>query len=380
MNVQTIGGGEGAVVVNGTNQPSAPRPGSVDALVDAAVEALADEKPQNDGAGKKVRRDREAERAAEPGDEVQPEGAVEEAPEEQEEEAQAQPEDEGAQEEHSRGSKEEPFGVKDLPDDKYIELKVDGEKVVVPLSELASGYIREQTFTRWANKTRLMAQEAQGMIEQARETRDRVKKELGSFLYDPNEVFEFYMADERREKVLEAAARRYAELRAYHRQRPEERLAWLRQRDEQRLAAERERWESERRSAEEQKQQQERFERAKAILQPGWEAGLRKAGFPEITPALKEEVLLRCQRKEASGEPLTSEDVADFVVRSAKLLELPPRGGKKRPGPAPAGRPRPANDNARPRDEDGRWKAMPQHKRIKDPDWYLRGLKARDLR
>lgn len=385
MNVQTISGGEAVVNGQAPQRESAPRPGSTDALVDAALDALSSEEAANDNkAAKKVRGDRKAERAPEPADEVEGDGPlVGDGPgEEQEEEGEGEAPDESAQEQDhdSRGSKEEPFTVKDLPEDRFIKVKVDGEEAVIPLSELASGYIREQTFTRRVNKTQLLANEAQQMVAKARETQERVRQELESFLYDPDEIFDFFMKSDAREKVLEAAARRYAELRRLHRERPEERLNFQRRRDEERLAHERAAWQAQKEAEQAEQHRQATLKRLRETVEPGWNEGLRKAGFPKPTQQLWDEVVVRCRQKSERGEQVTSEDVAEFTYRAARLLELPPKGGKKRPQPAPAASARPANDNGRPRGEDGRWKAMPQHKRVADVDFYLRGLKTRDFR
>lgn len=360
-----------------------------DSFVDAAMDAMsalgapAEDQPQEQRARKQVRRDQEAPET-DPGAEGDEQDALGEPEETEQGDEQGDAESEAAQEEDHdlRGSKDEPFTVKDLPGDKFIELKVDGEKVVVPLDELASGYIREATFTKWANKTKMLASEAEGMIAKARETKERVREELRSLLYNPDQLYDFFLASDDREQVFETAARKYAELRRLHRERPDERLAFQRRRDQERLAFERKQFEEQRHAEETERTKREQAERARAIFQPGWETGLRKAGFPDVSgprgQALYDEVLVRCQQKHARGEQVTTEDITDFVVRAVKVLELPARGGKKRPAPAPVVS-RPDNDNAR-RTKRDPWAGKSQREKVRDPEFFLRNLRGRDIR
>jgi hypothetical protein len=381
MTMQTLGG-------DGAANGAGPRPGSTDALVDAAMDALDDfgpspaarEKPENDNARKQPARKREADPAGDERDDGEEQPFADPEHEEEEGEEPDAAEEGAEEEEHdSRGSKEEPFTVKDLPKDKYIELKVDGEKVTVSFDEMASGYIREQTFTRRVNKTKMLADEAQSMVQKARDTQERVRSELRTFLSDPDEIYNFFLASDDREQVFEAAARKYAELRRAHRERPDERLAFQRRRDQERLQAEREHWEAEKRAEVEARTHQEQLARAREVFQPGWEAGLRKAGFPQPTQALYDEVMIRCNQQHARGEVVTTDNIADFVQRAAKLLELPPRGGKKRPAPAPVAEPRrEAPSGAKKRGDP--WAGKSQREKTRDPDFFLRNLKMRDLR
>ncbi len=363
-----------------------PSPRSTESFVDAALDAM-NEQPQQQRARKEVRRDAEADEARDKGEPEQ-DGVADAVDGEEGSEEEAEAPAEGAEEEHDlRGSKQEPFSVKDLPSDKFIEVKVDGEKLVIPLSELPAGYIRQETFSRWANKTKLLADEAQGLIQKAAETKEQVRSAVRELLSDAEGLFDYYTATDEREKVLEAVARRYAELRKLHRERPDERLLFQRRRDEQRLAAEREHWETQKRTEEEERQRKETLAQMRSTFQPGWEAGLRRAGFPEVTTAdgkftpagqaLWDEVVVRCNQKQARGERITSSDIEDFVVRAAKLLELPARGGRKKPAPAPAAPPRAAAAQGRQKDP---WKDLPQHKRVKSPDYFLQNLRSRDFR
>ncbi len=371
------------------NGAPAPRPGSTDALVDAAFDAMNDlgtppkKRAPEAGEGadaEEVAPKRQARRADPEREEGEDEALPGAEGEEEEHEAQ-DAEDEGAEEEEhdTRGSKEEPFTVKDLPKDKYIELKVDGERVTVSFDELASGYIREETFSRRINKTKALAEQAEEMVAKATGERQRVREELRALLHDPEQLYDFFLASDDREQVLEAVARKYAELRRLHRERPEERLRFQRQRDQERLEYERRAWQQQVEAEKQERIRKEQTERARSIFQPGWEAGLRRAGFPEVTQGLWDEVMVRVNQKHQRGEQVTSDDVTDFVVRAAKLLELAPRGGKKRPAPAPVKEPRREAAPAGRRKGDP-WAGKTRAQKLRDPDYFLKNLRMRDYR
>ena len=351
---------------------SAKRPGSTDSLVDAALDALADPvEPPNE--------EREPQRAKDKRDDAErrePEVAPVEA-DEGEDDAQDAQGEEGAEqgEDDTRGTQADPFTVKDLPSDKYIEVKIDGQKEVVPLSELASGYIREQTFSRRLNESRALTERAQAMVQAAQAFPERLRAQFREWTQSPEQVLEFFLDSHDRENVLEKVARKYAEMRIQHREQPEARLAFERARDQRRLQQERERFEAEQRAVLEQRQQQEAQQRARAVWEPGWNEGLRRAGFPTVTPELQEEVMVRCRQRIDAGRPVTSDDIAEFVARAAKLLELP-RGGQK-PQPAPKPPPKPERPAAR---RQGDWDKVPRHQRARSVDFFLSGLKPRDFR
>lgn len=358
-----------------------PPKGSADSFVDAAMDFLAEE-PAAKPSRRKPQPDVPPEDNHEPAEDDQVEGG----PGDEEREPGDDAEEDGFEGEEgepgeedvhdTRGSKKEPFSVKDLPADKFIEVKIDGEKLTIPLSELAHGYIREQTFNRRLNKTTELAQQAQQAVAQAAEVPKRVAREFQTFVRDPDELFTFFTATDDREQVLEAVARRYAELRRNHRENPEQGLAWKRQRDQQRIAYEREQFETQKRQEQQQRQQREAYAQAQAIFNPGWAKGLAKAGSPTPTKELWNEVLLRCQQKQATGEPVTSEDVATYTARACKLLELKPATAQK-PKPAPVAPPK-ERSAAQGRGKD--WNAVPRRERAKSPDFFLRSLRAKDFR
>jgi ribosomal protein L17 len=382
MQQQTIPSSD-AEVTNGHARTS----GSSDPFVDSAMDALTDlgKQPANDNAEPpRARRRAPDEQRPEPegpGAEEGDEGEEEpvpggEPPEEDEGEAAQETDGEDEEAHDTRGSKEEPFTVKDLPADKFIELKVDGEKKVVSLAELASGYIGQQTINQRLNQTKKLTDEAQALAAKAKEERTTVKRALSEFLKDPDQLFEYFNDTADREKILEAVAVKYAEQVTRFRKNPEERLRFERARDEARLAWERQQWEQQVQAEAHAKQQAEMQQRAESIFRPGWEQGLKRAGFPQPTKELYEEVLVRCNQRAASGAEVTTDDVAEFTYRACKLLELKPKGAQK-PRPAPAPAPREAAPRRNGKDP---WKDKPARERVKDNDYFLKNLRSRDFR
>ncbi len=377
MNEQTIPLSNGAA--NGT-----PVKSTNDALVDSALEALGDLAGPADN-------DVAPARKTVPG-KKQPQEDAPEAPEDDEQDedpSTGEPDDEGDEEEAQeasdedgvehdpRGSKEEPFKVKDLPADKFIELKVDGEKVVVSLKELASGYIREQTFGQRITKTQQLAQEAQAHAQKFQEERHQLRSATREFLGDADQLFDYYTATEEREQVLTAVAQRLAAQLKRFREQPESRLEYQRQRDMRRIQEERERFEAQKAAEQQARHQQEAQTRFEQVFKPGWAEGLKRAGFPEPTQALWEEVMVRLDQRHKAGKPISPADVAEFTHRAAKLLELPPRNQNKKPRPAPV----PLAPKARATSKRGDpWSDKPKHKRTADPDYFLKNLRPKDFR
>lgn len=362
---------------------------SGDLLVDKALSAF--ESGLGDGTNE-IARDPTAPRkgkrpAREPAAEPEAPDAEEADEDEEEDLAGTAEEDEGEdgaedasedEEPHdTRGSKEDPFSVKELPSDKYIQLKVDGEKVTVSLRELADGYIGQRTISARLNKTKALTDEATQHIERAKHEREQVRGAVRELLGDAGQLYEYFLATGDREKVLEEVALRYAEQLKKFRLNPHERLAFERRRDEMRLQQEREHWQAQQRAEAEDKQRKELHQRFTAMFTPGWEQGLKKAGFPKPTQQLYEEVMVRANQRAQSGQLVTSDDIAEFTYRACKLLELPPKGATK-PRPAPASAPK-ERGPARRRSNDP-WAGKSSSEKRKDLDWWTRNLKRSDYR
>lgn len=373
---------------NGPELVREPRPalkGSADSFVDAAMDFYAEE-----SANKTARRkptpdippgddgEQAADEAVESRVAKQDRGGAEERDEPALQGEEEEPGEDGLHDDS--GSREQPYSVKDLPEDKWIELTIDGKKETVNLAELGKGYIREATFKRRLNKAETLARDATALVKQAQEMPQQLQSQFREFIRNPQEIYDFFTETEERERVLESVARRYAEQRRRHRENPEEGLAWKRQRDERRLSWEREQWEAQRAQQEQAAQRQAAAEHARSIFEPGWAKGLARAGSPKLTPQthreLMDEVLIRCQQRRNAGEEITSDDIATFVQRAAKTLDLKP-GTAQKPKPAPIV-PRDETREAPRRGVD--WSKTTRRERAKSTDYFLSGLKARDFR
>ena len=357
-----------------SNGASAPSGGTGDSFVDSALEAFEALSDTPAGRGRPAKPRPKSEEPDNDNGEADAEEDFSSEPDNDNGEGEPEVGDEEDEAHDTRGSKEDPFSVKDLPRDKFIELKIDGEKTVVSLDEMAAGYIREQTFSSRINKTKQLADEAQAAVHAAKQMQQRVASEFREFIQDPDQLFEFFTKTEQREQVFEAAAMRYAGLLKRFRENPHERLAYERQRDVERLNAEREHFESQKRAEYEARTKKAQTEAALRVFKPGWEAGLRKAGFPQQTQALWDEVMLRCDQRVRSGHQVSSDDVAEFVARAAKLLELPPASKTRPKTTAQAASPAPR------REKKDRWSDMTPSQRRNDPEYFLRNLRPRDFR
>ncbi len=372
MNVQSM---PEAPVTNGAGKSGN------DSFVDSALEALGDLAGPSDTvepARKTIpgKKHPQEDAPQTPEDDEQDEDPAAGEGDEEGDEEQAQepaPEDEV---EHTRGSKDEPFSVKDLPADRYIELKVDGEKTVVSLKELANGYIREQTFGQRINRTKQLADEATAHLQKLNETREQLRSATREFLRDPEQLYEYFTQDEEREQVVMALAQRLAAQLRKFREDPQARVEYERQRAQKKIAEERERWQQQQQAEAQAAQQREAQARFEKVFKPGWEEGLKKAGFPTPTQGLWEEVMVRLNQRHQSGKAISPEDVTEFVYRACKLLELPPRNANRKPRPAPATAPK-ERVNGKKKDA---WADMPRHKRSQSADFFLKNLRPRDFR
>jgi flagellar biosynthesis GTPase FlhF len=142
------------------------------------------------------------------------------------------------------GSQEAPLSVKELSEERFIEIKVGDEKVVVSEKELANGHIRQRDFSRRVNELRDQTKRTTEIAEKAEERVQAVKNSVHSLFSNPERTFS-YMSEHFPDQ-LEKVARTYAEQHiAEQKLSPEERLKRVRERDAERhqkqLAAERRR-------------------------------------------------------------------------------------------------------------------------------------------
>lgn len=273
------------------------------------------------------------------------------------------------------GTREKPYPAKDLPTDRFVQLKIDGEEVVVDFAECARGYIGWAATTKRLNAAKDLTAKAEQVITEANEFRQGISQQLNELFDKPEKLYEYLL--ERDEGILEQVGRLYATRLTKFREKPELLLQDRQLRQEAKLRAEREQFAEEQRQAQEQRQRQEVMAERARIFQPGWADGLKRAGFPELTKQsqddLYQEVILRCNQRHQAGLQVTSKDVSDFVTRACKLLELKPKGQASAP---PVVRRPPPRAPAAPARSNGNGKSFSKN----DPDSFLKGLNVREFR
>lgn len=292
------------------------------------------------------------------------------AGDEPEEDADEEPEEKKAPKKAApmQGTADKPYTVKTLPANQFVELPIDGETKVVPLNELANGYMREKTFYQRLNEIDTVKKKAIELGQRAVKREEEVRQNLVEMLNDPESLYEFL--SDRFDGTLDKVARKYARQVAEWNKEPGSR-------ERARLERERARWEAERRERAEQQEREaaaarerEAVEAAQRSLKPGFVEGMKAAGYPKMTPELSETIHAIVETKRRINGSIKAEDLKDAVVRATKLVNA------KAPEPAPAAKPleesakRPSAAAAE-RKKDNR----PVSAKIHDTDFWLRGLR-----
>lgn len=321
-----------------------------------------------------------------------------------------------------KGGKDAPLSLKELPEELFVELSVNGEKVTVDLKEAARGYMRRQAFDQQTSKVKQGLTDAHEIAEKAVSAQEQMKQRLDAtragfsdFIRDPKRVLAALfenVQDKRRifdaliedhEDDFEGLAVSYVDLiqrenglqkdgyqsARQRRARDREQRRYQRQQDdlarrEQQIVESKRAWEAEqaerKRRAEAEQQETAAAQAAFNRLKPGIDAGLLALGLKDMTPELSEElkVRLKVTSELKKGAPLTAEDVKQAILRAAKAIDLKPAtpgkpapapgGGSapRRAAPTPSGKPNGSNGA-------GKFDSMPHDRRVRDLEWYLNG-------
>jgi hypothetical protein len=269
-----------------------------------------------------------------------------------------------------KGTKDKPLSVKDLPEDRFLKITVNGEEEVMSLRDAVRGFIRKQTFDRVYSQVNGNAEKALGLAARALQSRENTRQQLQAFLGNPREMINWCM--EHAPQVADEFARLYAtEYLAKWRERPEEKLRFEHERQLRQVQAQREAHEREKQEYERNRALQERTAEKRKLLAPGYAEGMKLAGFPKMTPEFQDTT--RALLNEISKRrQLTPADVRDAIVRAARVLQAPTVQDRK---PAPiSNTPRditrtPAKPNGKGRD----WSDVPYAQRMRDPNYFLPG-------
>lgn len=374
--------GQGGARAIARHLSPSPKKLSLDDLVDGAIENQESDKAQRAAAKAKKAG------ATAPGipsvedlteqvlDDQEPEEQEEPQEHEEPEEQELQDDDGEAQEADTRGSREDPFKATDLPKDKFIKLKVDGEELVVSIAELGSGYVREKTFHQRVEKMQGHMAQLEAIVKDATQSKTGVRQEIVDLFNDPERLHEILRA--RFEGTLhEIAKRRAADVRHWD-QYPGTRERFLAEKQQKELELKQQAFTAEQETAQRTQREQAVIEQRVKVLRPGWLEGLRQAGNPAVDPEFTALVGSLMQRQlETTKKLLTSEDVAKIVVRVAKVLGAKPASATK-PKPADIMGTRPARTERSGTGQRGGkdYSKLTQKQRNKDPDYFLSGFKG----
>jgi hypothetical protein len=317
---------------SGAAAGSAGPVGGLDALVDGAFAAM--EADGIDLGGEGLQTPAKGKQATKPKPEEEEPGEGQEGAEGEELELEGEePEDE---ELDTRGTKDDPISVKDLPEDKFIKLKIDGKEEIVSLRELADGHIREQTFRAKMKEVKDLPAKIDALKQEFGDRLTGTKSKVNALLGDAKMLFQFYGQDPEMEAVGVEFAKLVANQLKADKENPLGKQQRTLQRQQEKLRQEREDHERTTREREQHRQTSEAVQRRAEALKPAWEGALREAGFPAPTQELYDLVNANvATATKRTGKPISPEEFKAIAVRAIKFLDLKP-GGKK---PAPAAKP-----------------------------------------
>lgn len=243
------------------------------------------------------------------------------------------------------GSRAAPYTVKTLPD-AFVTLKIDGEEQVVPLREMTDGYMRQEAFHKRMNQVAQLTERAKEAGERFKTESERFRSSFTSLINSPDELFSFL--DDHSPEVLDAVSRKQLQRIMAWQNDPQARIAHEYDKRQRALEKQRERLEAERGEYQRTRQEQEAHQRYLAEFKPGYEAGMKRAGYPKVTDELRETVKGLIAAKRASAGKVTAKDVEEAVVRAARAVGAETVAARK-PAPAPVAAPgrKPAQSAAR---------------------------------
>lgn len=266
-----------------------------------------------------------------------------------------------------RGTEDKPYTVNDLPADRFLKLKVDGQETTLPLREVADGYIRKQTMDVNISRAKQVMQDAERIAKGHIEERTKLRGDLDAFLGDEQRVFK-HLLDRDPDMLLRLGALIGTQYGEWTKD-PGARQRHDFERQQRQLQAERQRVEQERQTWERERTSRAAAEEARRTWEGPFKEAMREAGFPKITPEFQDTVKALMSQAQKRGQGKV--DVATFkaiVLRAAKLVNAETVDQRQPPGqPAPA--PREPAQRA-PRSE--KWEGMSHAEKFRDPDFILR--------
>lgn len=287
-----------------------------------------------------------------------------------------EPPDDAAIQSDEDGTKARPYKRDDLPEDRFIELKVDGERVVVPVRELADSYAGQKAIAARLAKLGEERTVMTSQVEEARTIAKGIRDDTVALFKDPDRLYRILSSEEHEGILQELSKRRWEDLSRW-RDDPTQRALFLRQRDQEKLQQQQSAYQEQQQRLQQEQQQRAMAEHTQRVMQPGYDEGLRKAGYPNVEhPEFKPlaQTLLHNIMAAAGRQLATQEDVTSAVLRACQILKLPP-GANAPPPKRPVIAPKAQADQ--PRRKDGKWDAMPKQRRANDADYLMRDMRLR---
>jgi hypothetical protein len=269
-----------------------------------------------------------------------------------------------------KGTKEKPLHVKDLPEDRFLKIRVNGEDEVVSLRDAVRGFIRKETFDRVYGQVNGNAEKALGLASRALEERQNTVQQLQQFLTNPRGMLDWCM--KHAPQVADEFAKIYAvEYLQKWREKPEEKLRFEHERQMTAVREKEEAHARERADWERARALEENTAAKRKLLAPGYAEGMKLAGFPKVTEQFQ--TMSRAILNEIGKlRPLTPADVRDAIVTTARALQSPNVQDRKPPPVANTARDvvrTPAKPNGKGTD----WNQVPYAQRMRDPNYFLQG-------
>jgi hypothetical protein len=230
------------------------------------------------------------------------------------------------------GSKEKPFSVKTLPE-AYVTIKVDGKEETVSVREMTDGYMREKAFHKKVSETADLAKTAKAAADRFQSETKALQDSFRQLLQDPDDLYDFL--ETHADETMDKLARKRLQLLIEEQKNPQ--LKWQRQAEKLKRTTEaqnkklREELDTHKRTQQEERDHQ----RYLSAFKPGYDAGMKKAGYPKVTEDFKLTFNGLVSAVRASGREVTAQDIEQAIVRAARATAAETVETRK-PAPAPA--------------------------------------------
>jgi hypothetical protein len=269
-----------------------------------------------------------------------------------------------------KGSREAPLKHKDLPADKFVEVKnAAGERVVVSLKDALSGtFMSRDVVNRHVNEAKQAEEKAIAVATKAVEHQKRANAGVQALLRNPEALVKTLV--EHHMPVLHQVAKAYALMRKD----PSLREGLLSAIREERVTAQGREVEQRRQALEQQEQERAEQAQLERTLKPAYRQGLKDAGIlreSDITDELRDGIRMRYQFLMAKhGRMLTAAEMRFCVTDAAAVLKTQ---GKLKAPPRPRAVPAPAQAQTTPRETNGKkdWTKVPHEQRMRDPEFLF---------